>query len=137
MRPGRNGNGSRRARADAPRLPPASFPEPRGRLTLPDGTPCVILAEKDFERMFDQLEAYELTARSHDPDSELIAYEDFKAQLAASQLAAARKARGLTQVQLARRLGLPQSQISRIERNPDRTTVRTMKKIAAALKVNV
>ncbi len=58
-------------------------------------------------------------------------------QLAAERIAQARKAKGVTQKQLGERLGLPQSQISRIERNPDRTTVRTLKRIAKALGVDV
>ncbi|MEW6252325.1 MAG: helix-turn-helix transcriptional regulator [Planctomycetota bacterium] len=98
---------------------------------------CVLLAQADFDRLISQLEAYELAARASDPDEEWITLDDFKVQLAASRLVEARKARGMTQVQLARRLGLPQSQISRIERNPDHTTVRTLKRIAAALHVDV
>lgn len=71
------------------------------------------------------------------PDAEWVDFDDYKLGLAGSKIAAARKARGLTQTQLARRLRLPQSQISRIERNPDRTTVRTLKRIARALRVDV
>ena len=62
---------------------------------------------------------------------------DFALELAAERIAKARKAKGLTQKQLGEKLNLPQSQISRIERNPDRTTVRTLKRIARALGVDV
>ncbi|HKQ47016.1 MAG TPA: helix-turn-helix transcriptional regulator [Phycisphaerae bacterium] len=55
----------------------------------------------------------------------------------ADLIAKARKAAGLTQAELAARLKLPQSQISRIERNPDRTTIRTLKRIAKSLGVDV
>lgn len=61
----------------------------------------------------------------------------FGLQLAGEEIARARKAAGLTQKQLGERLGLPQSQISRIERRPDHTTVRTLKRIAKALAVDV
>lgn len=61
----------------------------------------------------------------------------FGLELAAERIAEARKAAKLTQKQLGDKLGLPQSQISRIERNPDRTTVRTLKRIARALKVDL
>lgn len=61
----------------------------------------------------------------------------FGLQLAGEEIARARKAAGLTQKQLGDRLGLPQSQISRIERRPDHTTVRTLKRIAKALGVDV
>ena len=58
-------------------------------------------------------------------------------RLAGERIAAARKAAGLTQKQLGAKLKLPQSQISRIERRPDHTTVRTLKRIAKALGVDV
>jgi len=38
---------------------------------------------------------------------------------------------------LGRKLGIPQSQISRIERNPDHTTIRTLRRIAKALQVDI
>jgi transcriptional regulator with XRE-family HTH domain len=43
----------------------------------------------------------------------------------------------LSQTQLGAKLNLPQSQISRIERNPDHTTLRTLKRVARALGVDV
>ncbi len=58
-------------------------------------------------------------------------------ELAGKRIAEARKAAGLTQKQLADKLDLPQSQISRIERHPDHTTVRTLKRLAHALGVDV
>ncbi len=61
----------------------------------------------------------------------------FGLQLAGEEIARARKAAGLTQKQLGDRFGLPQSQISRIERRPDHTTIRTLKRIAKALAVDV
>ncbi len=63
--------------------------------------------------------------------------DDLALEFAAERIAEARKAAGLTQKQLGEKLNLPQSQISRIERRPDRTTVRTLKRIARALNVDV
>ena len=57
--------------------------------------------------------------------------------LAGERIAEARRAKGVTQKELGAKLGIPQSQISRIERNPDSTTVRTLKRIARALGVDV
>jgi len=76
-------------------------------------------------------------AQPDDSDREWTDAGDFALELAADRIAAARKAQGLTQKQLGAKLGLPQSQISRIERKPDRTTVRTLKRIAKALNVDV
>jgi ribosome-binding protein aMBF1 (putative translation factor) len=70
------------------------------------------------------------------PDEAWVDLDVFRLQLAGERIAAARKRAGLTQQQLAKKLHVPQSQISRIERNPDATTVRTLKKIARALNVD-
>lgn len=72
-----------------------------------------------------------------DPNVEWVDAEQFALQLAADRIVQARKARKMTQKQLAEKLGVPQSQISRIERNPDRTTVRTLKRIAKALNADI
>jgi DNA-binding XRE family transcriptional regulator len=48
-------------------------------------------------------------------------------------LAATRKQFGFTQSELGKRVGLPQSRISKIESNPDAITVRLLKRLAAAL----
>lgn len=73
----------------------------------------------------------------HDDESHRIDADAFALDMAGAWIAEARKARKMTQVQLARKLGIPQSQVSRIERCPDRTTVRTMRKIARALGVDL
>jgi DNA-binding XRE family transcriptional regulator len=72
-----------------------------------------------------------------DPKAEWIDWEDAVAILAGSRIAAARKKRGMTQAQLGKLLGIPQSQVSRLEKNPDRTSVAMLKRVAAALKVDV
>ena len=48
-----------------------------------------------------------------------------------------RKARGLTQAQLGRLVGLDQTRITRIERPPDRVSVGTLLQLLAALRVKV
>ena len=70
-------------------------------------------------------------------DEDYVDADLVRLELAAERIAKARRTAGLTQTQLGCKLGIPQSQISRIERNPDHTTVRTLKRIAKALKVNV
>lgn len=90
---------------------------------------------KGGEQFLRANEVRELTAKLEDKTTQWVDARDVALEIAGSWIAAARKRAGLTQKQLAERLGVPQSQISRIERNPDRTTVRTMKRIAAALNV--
>jgi len=76
-------------------------------------------------------------AKLNDKKTKWIDADEVARQLAGQRVAKARKAAGLTQKQLGEKLNLPQSQISRIERNPDRTTVRSLKRIARALGVDV
>ena len=97
----------------------------------------VLVPVEEYERLYRAAEVPELTAKLEDKDAEWIDADEFALKLAGSRIAAARKAKGLTQKALGKKLGLPQSQISRIERNPDHTTVRTLKRIARALGVNV
>ncbi|MFZ4573118.1 MAG: helix-turn-helix domain-containing protein [Phycisphaerales bacterium] len=53
----------------------------------------------------------------------------------ASRIAAARKAAGLTQKQLAAKVGVDQAQISRLERHPERSSLSFIMKVAAAIGV--
>jgi DNA-binding XRE family transcriptional regulator len=91
----------------------------------------------DYEQLVRGCAAPDLAARFDDPNVKWVPVEQAMMEIVGSWLAKARKKAGLTQKQLADRMGVPQSQISRIEKNPDRTTLRTMKRIAAALGVEV
>jgi HTH-type transcriptional regulator/antitoxin HipB len=55
----------------------------------------------------------------------------------ADHLRSFRKARGLTQTQLGRLVGLDQTRITRIERNPAKVSVGTLLQLLAALRVKV
>jgi len=106
-------------------------------VTQPDGATYVLVPLEEYEGIVKAELARSATAKLQDPSTEWVDFEDFKLELAGTQITAARKARGLTQAQLGQKLSLPQSQISRLERNPDRTTVRTLKRVARALGVDV
>ncbi len=97
----------------------------------------VLVPVDEYEELIKASMVASAIAKLDDPASEYVDADDFALELAAEQIANARKAKGLTQKQLGEKLRLPQSQISRIERNPDRTTVRTLKRIARALGVDV
>ena len=58
------------------------------------------------------------------------------AQLA-NHLRSFRKSRGLTQAQLGRMVGIDQSRIARIERNPERVSVQTLLQLLATLRVRL
>ena len=97
----------------------------------------VIIPVEEYERFADAAMVANAIAKLEDENAEWVDADVFAKQLAGEQIAAARKAAGLTQKQLAERLKLPQSQISRIERHPDHITVRTLKRVARALRVDV
>lgn len=102
-----------------------------------DRATYVLIPIEEYERLMHERDVDRLLARVEDPSVKWVDADDLAIELATESVVKARKAAGLTQAQLAKKLGMPQSQISRIERNPDRTTVRTLKKIAKALRVDV
>ncbi|MFM9958384.1 MAG: helix-turn-helix domain-containing protein [Phycisphaerales bacterium] len=103
-----------------------------------EGRPSqVLLSIEQFEKLESQARAARLLAKFHDPSTKWMSLEEVGLKLAGSRIAAARKAKSMTQKQLAAKLKLPQSMISRIEKNPDRSTLKTLKKIAAALGVDI
>ena len=103
-----------------------------------NGNPTHVLVPLDeYELLVKASMVEKAIAQIERRDDELVNADDLALELAGERIARARKAAGLTQKQLGNKLSLPQSQISRIERNPDRTTVRTLKRIARALGVNV
>jgi DNA-binding XRE family transcriptional regulator len=104
-----------------------------------EGRQYVLVPSDEYERLVIAGAAIEGVRRLEDVDdaSKWADADDLALQIAGDRIARARKKAGLTQTELGRKLNLPQSQISRIERNPDRTTVRTLKRIAKALGVDV
>lgn len=89
-----------------------------------------MLVARDMAR-----EADAIIARSG-PEDWLDA-ERVLSELRQSRITEARKRRGLSQRALSAKAKMPQSQVSRIERNPDSTTLRQLKRIAEALGVPV
>jgi len=107
-------------------------------LVRDETTTHVVVPVEEYERLVKaEMTLHAIAQIENEKDEDFIDADDFAIELATESVVKARKAAGLTQAQLAKKLGMPQSQISRIERNPDRTTVRTLKKIAKALRVDV
>jgi len=114
-------------------------PERPHAYVVEEGQPAYVLVPvEEYEQLIkaDMVETA-IDRLEHTPESAWIDADDLRARLAADRIVEARKKAGLTQQQLARKLGIPQSQVSRIERHPDHTTVRTLKKLARALNVDV
>lgn len=78
--------------------------------------------------------AVEAAARVlNDPGTVWHDAESVLAEIVRSGVEKARRERGLTQAELGKLLGMPQSQVSRLERNPDGTTLRVLRRVAEAL----
>ena len=97
----------------------------------------VVVPIDRYERLIKSEMVQRAIAQIEAGDNDFVDATDFARELAVERIVEARKAAGLTQKQLGAKLGIPQSQISRIERHPDRTTIRTLKRLAKALKVGV
>lgn len=96
-----------------------------------------VIPYDDYVRLIALQAAREGERILDDPATEWIDAEDAQAMIAANEIADARKSKGLSQSQLGKMLGLPQSQISRVERNPDASSLRLIKRIAKALGVRL
>ena len=109
-----------------------------GLYVVDNGRPTHVLVPiHEYEELIKSGMVARAVAQIESGDDDFVDANDFALVVAAERIAQARKAKGLTQKQLGEKLNLPQSQISRIERNPDHTTVRTLKRIARALGVDV
>ena len=131
-------NGTNRARTQSatPQVAAAltDFPS----VLDPAGARTHVLVPIDrFERLSDAERALRAIDAVEGDSAEWIDADASALRLAGSRVRRARIARHLTQQQLAERLHVPQSQISRIEREPDRSTLRTLKRIAKALGVDI
>ena len=108
--------------------------EPHQRINgVRGGEEFVLLTREHYDAFREAL--YMVLAAVTDLDSEakMIPVGEMRRRAIAIDIRAARKAKGWTQATLSKKAGLPQSQISRIERDPTATTVRTLKRIARAL----
>ena len=120
------------------RTEPARNQTPDFPLVVENGRATHVVVPIDrYERLIKSEMVQRAIAQIEAGDDDFVDAADFARELAVERIVEARKAAGLTQKQLGAKLGIPQSQISRIERYPDRTTVRTLKRLAKALKVDV
>ncbi len=117
---------------------PTKSPLEYAHIVDQDRTTYVLVPVVEYEELIKASMVRDAVAQiENSTDDDYVDADDFALELAAESITRARKAKGMTQKQLAAKLKVPQSQISRIERNPDRTTVRTLKRIAKALGVDV
>ncbi len=131
-----SGKGKRNTRTSASLRPRSAEPK-HPYVFDAEGTTYVLVPVEDYEQLVKASMVEDAISQIEKGDNDFVDADDVALELAAERIARARKAAGLTQKQLGQKLKLPQSQISRIERNPDHTTVRTLKRIARALGVDL
>jgi DNA-binding Xre family transcriptional regulator len=97
------------------------------------GKRIVILDEAEFNCLIDAVEAAEARAALHNPHDKEIDWETASKGLIENRIAEVRKAKKFSQKELALRLGVQPSTLSRWERKDANLTLETLRKIAAAL----
>ena len=101
------------------------------------GKRLVILDEDEYDRLLDVIDAVEARRILADEKDRVLDWRKASRGLVTTRVAAARKAHGLSQRELASRLGVPQSTVSRWEKKDANLTLATLRKIAAALECGV
>lgn len=97
----------------------------------------VVLSEEEYENLLDVLDNLEAERRENDPHDPVLKWEEVRAELLENRIVKARKARGISQKELARRLKVKPSTVSRLERKSTRPRLDTLKRVAKALRCSV
>lgn len=97
----------------------------------------VVVPTAEYERLVvRQAAQHAANILDNATDADWVDADKALAAMAKSRIAQARTKRGWTQRELGRRLGMPQSQVSRLEKNPDSSTLRQIKRVAEVLGVD-
>ncbi len=102
-----------------------------------EGNSYVLVPLDQNERRIEDSLAKEAIALIDRGDNDFVDADQFFLELAGEWIAKARVSAGLTQKQLGRKLGVPQSQIYGIERNLHQASARSRKRIAKVLGVDL
>ena len=101
------------------------------------GKNIVILTEDEYERILDALDCIEAAQVLADKNDPVLKWEDVHGKLIGNRIAQARKDRGVTRDELARRLKVTPERIGRMERKASRPPFDAIKNIARALNCSV
>ena len=97
----------------------------------------VILPEEEYEELLDALDNFLADKIMNDPNDPVLKWEDVRRELIENRIVKARKARGVSQKELARRLKVKPSTVSRLEKRSTRPRLDTLKRVAKALRCSV
>jgi len=98
------------------------------------GRSLAIMSEEDYEALLDEIDAADAERIANDPNSRFLTWGEIKDELMRNRIAEVRKELGMTQKELAKKLRVKQSTVSRIERNDANLTLATLRRVAKALK---
>ena len=97
------------------------------------GKKLVIMDEEDYDRLLDDIDLAEAERIARDPKDPVLTWDEIKDEFIQNRIAEMRERSGITQKELARRLKVRQSTVSRMERENANLTLSTLRKIAKAL----
>lgn len=98
------------------------------------GRGLVIMSEKDYEALLDEIDAADAERIANDESDRILTWDEIKDEFMRNRIAEVRKELGMTQKELAKKLRVKQSTVSRIERNDANLTLATLRRVAKALK---
>ena len=101
------------------------------------GKRVVILDEEEYHRLLDALDAAEARKALADKGDKELDWREASRGLVQSRVARVRKEKGISQRELARRLGVTPSTVSRWERKDANLTLATLRRLAPALDCGV
>ncbi len=109
-----------------------------------EGEPMVCIPKKDWDhyvirwgQLEDDFAASQARAIMADARDPIIPLEEGRRELFDNHIKRVRKRKGLTQVQLAKKLGISQGRVSEIEHLDYRPTIKTYRRIAKALGADI
>ena len=97
------------------------------------GRSLAIMSEEDYEALLDEIDAADAERIANDPNSRFLTWDEIKDEFMRNRIAEVRKELGMTQKELAKRLRVKQSTVSRMERNDANLTLATLRRAAKAL----
>lgn len=97
----------------------------------------VLIPIDAYEQMLLDQMAADAERILENPDTRWVDGDDLRARMAGKRLRDSRQAQGVTQKQLANKLKVSAADLSRLERNADRTMLDLARRVARALKADL